>query len=57
MLSKPYIEKEIVKAIKINKKNIGIECGWNIGDNNIKILEKDYDDLRRFIKKLLREND
>ena len=55
MLSRPYIEKEIVKAIKINKKNIGNECGWNIGDSNIKFLEKDYDDLRRFVKKLFRE--
>ena len=57
MLSRPYIYKEIKKAIKINKNNIGKECGWNIGNENIKILEKDYDDLRRFIKKLLREND
>jgi len=49
------IEQEIIKAIKINKKNIGNECGWNIGDSNIKFLEKDYDDLRRFVKKLFRE--
>ena len=57
MLSRPYIYKEIKRAIKINKNNIGKECGWNIGDNNIKFLEKDYDDLRRFILKLLKEND
>jgi len=56
-LSKTYIEREIVKAIKINKKNIGDECGWNIGESNIEFLEKDYDDLRRFVKKLFKEED
>jgi len=57
MLSRPHIEKEIVKAIKINKKNTR-QYGRNLMSNeSIKFLEKDYNDLRRFIKKLLREND
>ena len=57
MSCRPYIYKEIKRAIKINKNNIGKECGRNIGDNNIKFLEKDYDDLRKFILKLLKEDD
>ena len=56
-LSRPYIYKEIKRAIKINKNNISKECGWNVGESNIKFLEKDYDDLRRFILKLLKEQD
>jgi transcription initiation factor TFIIIB Brf1 subunit/transcription initiation factor TFIIB len=53
-LSRPYIYKEIVKAIKINKKNIDQIMSKPLRHQNLKT---DYDDLRRFILKLLKEQD
>ena len=46
---------EIVRAIKINKKNTR-QYGRHIMSNeSIKFLEKDYDELRNFIRKLFKD--
>ena len=45
-LSRTYIEKEIIKALKINKN-----YDWNTTDPN-----KEFNDLIKFVRKLFKED-
>jgi len=47
------LEKEILKAIKINKNCIPDNFG--IDDKNINLIKSDFDDLKKFVIKLFKE--